>query len=373
MKRRSEGGEVVPSLRDKIIGLGERSIRKSYYPQLLRQLEETEQSRSSLANTIQDLEDARSSLAESQARYRSLVENLNDVIFSLDAQGRVTYISPVVRSYGGAQPEQIIGQPFVALVHPEDQPVWLAGFARVLAGRPEPHEFRLLGKDGTIRYVLTSSRPLLDGAGVVGLTGVMSDISERRRSEAESKLNTERMNALLQLNQMTGATLEAITGFAFEAAVRLTRSRLGYLAFMNEDETVMTMQLWTRGAVAECKVPGMPRIFPVETTGLWGEAVRQRRPIVTNDYVASPWKKGTPEGHVRLTRHMNLPIIVGGKIVLVAGVGNKPEDYDDADVRQLALLMEGLWHLIERERAEEENPHAQPRARTAGGRTHRAA
>ena len=48
MKRRSESGDIGPSLRDKIIGLGERSIRKSYYPQLRQQLEETEKSRNDL-------------------------------------------------------------------------------------------------------------------------------------------------------------------------------------------------------------------------------------------------------------------------------------------------------------------------------------
>ena len=157
------------------------------------------------------------------------------------------------------------------------------------------------------------------------------------------------------MNQMTDATLEEIASFAFEAAVRLTQSKLGYLAFMNEDETVLTMQLWSREAMAECKVADKPLIFPVDTTGLWGEAVRQCRPIITNDYNApNPWKKGTPEGHVRLVRHMNLPVIVGGKIVLVAGVGNKEEDYSDADVSQLTLLMEGMWRTIERSRAEEE-------------------
>jgi PAS domain S-box-containing protein len=121
---------------------------------------------------------------------------------------------------------------------------------------------------------------------------------------------------------------------------------------MNKDETVMTVQLWSREAMAECKVPGPPKVFPIETTGLWGEAVRQRRPVITNDYAApNPWKRGTPEEHVRITRHMNLPVIVGGRIVLVAGVGNKGEDYNDADVNQLTLLMEGMWRLIERKRS----------------------
>ena len=55
-----------------------------------------------------------------------------------------------------------------------------------------------------------------------------------------------------------------------------------------------------------------------------------------------PEKKGYPKGHVHICRHMNVPVFAGSKIVLVAGVGNKKEEYDDADVRQLTLLMEGM-------------------------------
>ena len=54
-----------------------------------------------------------------------------------------------------------------------------------------------------------------------------------------------------------------------------------------------------------------------------------------------------------IRRHMNTPVFVGSRIVLVAGVGNKAEAYDQDDVQQLTLLMEGMWRLIERKRAAE--------------------
>ncbi|MES9993485.1 MAG: response regulator [Candidatus Thiodiazotropha sp.] len=184
---------------------------------------------------------------------------------------------------------------------------------------------------------------------------LQQEIAEHNQAEEEIKLNAERMETMLQLSQMVNATQEEVFDFAFDAAVRLTRSKLGYLALMNEDETVMTMQLWSKEAMEECRVPGMPQLYPVENTGLWGEAVRQRRPIITNDYNApNPWKKGTPEGHVKLVRHMNLPVIVDDRIVLVAGVGNKEQDYSETDVKQLSLVMEGMWRLIERIRAEKD-------------------
>jgi len=100
-----------------------------------------------------------------------------------------------------------------------------------------------------------------------------------------------------------------------------------------------------------CGITDPPLVYAMEKTGLWGEVVRQRRPIITNDYAApNPWKKGFPMGHVEVRRHMNIPVIEGTHIVAVAGVGNKEEPYDDADVRQMTLLMDGMWKLVQRNR-----------------------
>jgi signal transduction histidine kinase len=50
---------------------------------------------------------------------------------------------------------------------------------------------------------------------------------------------------------------------------------------------------------------------------------------------------------------MNIPVFDGSRIVLVAGVGNKSTGYNDNDARELTLLMNGLWNVIRRRRAEE--------------------
>ncbi len=185
-------------------------------------------------------------------------------------------------------------------------------------------------------------------AGQLGLAVRTANMEEALR------LDESRLEAVWQLSQMTKATLQEITDFALEEAVRLTESKIGYLAFTNEEETVLTMQAWSKTAMAECAITDKPFIYPLETTGLWGEAVRQRRPIITNDYAASnPYKKGYPAGHVDIRRHLNLPVFDGDRIVAVAGVGNKDEDYDESDVRQLTLLMNGMWWQIKRQRAEE--------------------
>jgi two-component system, sensor histidine kinase and response regulator len=178
---------------------------------------------------------------------------------------------------------------------------------------------------------------------------------ERNRVEETLRLEQSRLETLLNLDQMTPSSMQEIMDFAMEEAVRLTNSQIGYLAFMNEEETVLTMYSWSKTAMAQCAIIDKPIVYPLEETGLWGEAARQRKPIITNDYTAhSPFKKGYPEGHVDITRHMNVPVLDGERVVAVAGVGNKTAPYDDSDIRHMTLLMQGMWRLIQRKRAQQE-------------------
>jgi signal transduction histidine kinase len=160
---------------------------------------------------------------------------------------------------------------------------------------------------------------------------------------------------LLTLGEMGEASLQEITDFAMEEGVKLTKSTIGYIAFTNEDETVLTMHSWSKTAMAQCSIVDKPIIYPVVTCGLWAEPLRQRKPILTNDYQApDPLKKGYPTGHVEVTRHMGIPVFDGERVVAVAGVGNKEEPYDESDVLQLRLLTDAMWRLLHRKQAAED-------------------
>lgn len=187
----------------------------------------------------------------------------------------------------------------------------------------------------------------------VGLTKPY-DLIFRNLRLSEETVKSQQQALQVVLDTMTKASRQEITNLALEAAVSVTGSKIGYLAFMNQDESVLTMHSWSKTAMQECAIIDKPIVYPVASTGLWGEAVRQRKPVITNDYEAdNPLKKGCPQGHVRVLRHMNAPIFEGERIVIVAGVGNKKEPYDKSDVRQLTLLMQGMWQLLERRRMEE--------------------
>ncbi len=302
-------------------------------------------------------------LEKSKQEYWSTIENLHVGIVVYDNDSRVLYSNQEASNILGITTGLMSGkdlddQQFRA-VHEDLSPIKSEDY---------PVKKVITTKNPLINYVMGLIRPDKEAITWVNINAIpvfhagnilekvnvyFIDITEQKQSEKALILYSERNKALLKLNEMKGFKLHEIMDYVLEEAVRLTQSKIGYLAFLNEDESMLTMYSWSKTAMMECATTEQPREYLVEKTGLWGECVRQRRPVITNDYAAeNPLKKGHPEGHVKLIRHMNIPVFDNSKIVLVAGVGNKFENYDQSDVEQLTLLMEGMWQLVERKRTE---------------------
>jgi len=125
-------------------------------------------------------------LLTSEERFRDLVENISEVIFTLDKDGRVTYVSPVVEQIAGFSPAEVVGRSIAGFIHPHDLSSIESSQAMV-SGILEPSEFRILTKTGETRWVRTSSRPILDGDRVVGLRAVLVDITDRKQAENQAR------------------------------------------------------------------------------------------------------------------------------------------------------------------------------------------
>jgi PAS domain S-box-containing protein len=171
----------------------------------------------------------------------------------------------------------------------------------------------------------------------------------RLRTEGSLKLEEARLEALLELSQMSEAPVEEMAGFTLERGIALTGSKIGFVGFLDEDESIYTLHAVSKAVVKECNVEGNPMHWPVAGGGIWADAIRQRRTLFVNDYSQPhPSKKGLPTGHPAVARLMIVPVFDGKRIVAVAGVGNKSSDYDKSDERQVALLLSRLWDNVHR-------------------------
>ena len=181
-----------------------------------------------------------------------------------------------------------------------------------------------------------------------------NEIEERKRVEEQIRLDEARFEALYNLTQMTEVGDREVIAFVLEAQLKITKSRVGLLALISDDGKTCVIHGWSRTVMKECGITDEPMHFPVEGGGLWAKAVREGRPVIVNDYSAPhPAKKGYPKGHIELSRIMSVPLFDGETAVAIGVVGNKEEEYNTSDARQLALLMDGMWKLLKRREIEE--------------------
>ncbi len=124
-------------------------------------------------------------LAESESKFRHLVERASDVIFSNDKCGNITYFSPQFKTLLGWNPDEWIGHPFMRFIHPEDQTLIAGNFKKDLLNIGfSSAEFRHLHQDGRYIWVRVNVSPVKDADGnLIGMQGILSDISDRKQME----------------------------------------------------------------------------------------------------------------------------------------------------------------------------------------------
>jgi PAS domain S-box-containing protein len=147
---------------------------------------------------ITELKRSEEALKKSQEKYRELVENINDVIFSTDQNGIYSYVSPAVERILGFLPNELTGKNITEFILAEDQERLWADFGATLAGELRPSEYRMKTKTGEFRWVRTSSRPLSADGAVSGLSGLMVDITERKQSEEQMRASLKEKVVLLK-------------------------------------------------------------------------------------------------------------------------------------------------------------------------------
>ena len=322
-----------------------------------------ESNRIAMLNLLEDLrqenqarKDGEQALRESEERYRSVFDNVAIGIDVVDDKGRFLQVNGALAHILGYSEEELLNLTILDLTHPEDIENSESRYQKLVKGETDSYRFekRYVRKNGNVIWADVSVSPVRGPDGVrVATVGVIADITERKEAEKRIRLNEARLQSLHDIAQYKAESTQDLLDFALNEAIKLTGSRIGYIYHYDEECRLFELNTWSKEVMKQCEVAEPQTLYELEKTGIWGEAVRQRRPIVVNDFQApNPLKKGCPEGHVELRTFMTIPVFVGERVVAVIGMGNKDSDYDDSDVRQLSLLMDSVWRIIQAKRVE---------------------
>ena len=164
--------------------------------------ERTSQLRSALAELRAESAQRRKAVEafeESEVKFKRLAEHTNDVVYSIDAEGWFTYMSPQIRRYG-YEPEEFFGKTFMDVIHEQDVEKILADFRRTAeTGEEFPTQFRIRDKQGNLYWVEEFGRVMRDEADhFIGITGALRDITARKEAELELQRHREHLEEMVR-------------------------------------------------------------------------------------------------------------------------------------------------------------------------------
>lgn len=242
---------------------------------------------------------AREKSRESEARYRLLAENTVDVVYSLGAHLRITYISPSVETLLGYPPEHVYNASLFDFVVPEDKER-IAGAVkeRIAAGESfGVTEFSIRNADGNIRWVENRARYIYTEDGELSaIVGTSRDITQRKKAEEELQAALEYKDQLMsELNHRVKNNLAMVASL-----VSLKQSAVSDVVDLSD----ITNQINTIRSLHE-KLQHSQDVSHVDAAPYLEEVVRsavsnQHRPDVeleiTIDHVILPTKTATSLG-----------------------------------------------------------------------------
>jgi PAS domain S-box-containing protein len=182
-----------------------------------------------LVHDFTDRIEAQEALVRSEEKYRSVIEQIQDVFFRTDEQGMWSFLNAAWTSLTGHSVEQSLGTHFLAYVHPSDRTTLLDAFGSLSGGTADSMmvEVRYFRRQGGYRWVEASTRSVRDAEGrFTGTMGTLRDVTERRAAEEE------RRRLAKNIRQLLDASGEGIFGLDARGVVTFINRRgselLGY-------------------------------------------------------------------------------------------------------------------------------------------------
>ncbi|MCK5201377.1 MAG: PAS domain S-box protein, partial [Spirochaetales bacterium] len=138
---------------------------------------------------------AETALAASELKYRILVENANNWIWTLDLEGHLTFFNQAAEEASGYKSAEWIGQNFIPLILPEELPAVQQIYSEILKGKSKSYETRIYNKDGKVIALAVNTAPLYKDGVITGTVSMGQDITKQKQLETQLR-QAQKMEAI---------------------------------------------------------------------------------------------------------------------------------------------------------------------------------
>ncbi len=270
---------------------------------------------------VENLSKARSELQASEIRYRRLAENAADVIWTMNLNGRFTYISPSVQRLRGFTVEESLQQSIEESLSPASAQFILEQMSRFQAAlavnthlENQVFELEQTHKNGSYVWIEVTTNALFSPEGeIIGIQGASRDITERRRAQqaerdqrtlAEALRDTvAALNSAKSLDEVLESLVENINRVVPHQSVDILLLDAQGKPHIKVSKGYETFAPGIEHRLIDLPVQDFPNLKQMSETGL---------PCLYDDLEVYPWVKSQDTAWAK--SHLGAPILVEGKI-----------------------------------------------------------
>lgn len=288
-------------------------------------------------------------LVGAQEGFKATLYSIGDAVITTNSMGIVQNMNPVAETLTGWSEAEAINKSLNTvfnIINEEtgekaDNPVKKVlenGLVVSLANHTV-----LISKDGREIPIADSGAPIKNEVNkTIGVILVFRD-------QTEERLNNKLKDIRLQLFSFAQdhSMTELLTKSLDEIEV-LTKSEISFYHLVLPDQETIKFQAWSSNTENKfCKVSERGNHYNISDAGVWADCVREKRPVIHNDYNHLEGRKGLPEGHTDVIRELIVPVMRNDRVVAVLGIGNKSTDYDEKDIALAEYLADVSWEIAD--------------------------
>jgi len=289
---------------------------------------EMRESEAKVRHTLAERERAEEAIKEGEARYRQLVENANDIVFTLDLQGNVTSMNKAAEAITGYSQAELLKMNMSEFLTPASTESARLMTQRKLAGEERTnYEVDVVRKSGDLITLEVSSRLARSEGKPIGIQGVARDITTRRHAEEALRQADQRalseyerlLDRVAGLAQTLGTSRDLLATFrGLREFTLLSVPCHGFFISLYDPVRDVRTACYGWADGQEIDVSELPPM-PVTSSGPNSRAVRTNQVIITNDYmtqtIGHPAVLVGPDNGLRPQSSLSAPMSVMGRIL----------------------------------------------------------
>jgi len=286
-------------------------------------------SEATIRETLAEREFAEHALRESEESYRELVENANDIVYTLDFQGRITSVNKAAETITEYSQNELVGRDIVEILTPESVVAAQQMLTNQASGAERAnYELDVVSRTGKVITLEVSSKLIYKNLAAVGIQGIARDISSRRRAEEALRQADQRalseyerlLERISILAQALGAAREPAAVFrGLKDFTKISIPCDGFFVSLYDAGRDVRTACYAWGDGEELDVSELPPMPVTISGGPNSRAVRTGQIIITDDYMQAtrghPGVIVGPDNGLRPQSSIAVPMAVMGRIL----------------------------------------------------------